>query len=312
VIDSANHVTVVSAMSRLARCGGWARLLEGKPLEDELDLLDAELLVQAGVLRRLPDDSLRPTDAHPWFFDPSAMAASTVSLLRQALDHAEGRVGGWSGHDPETLLAQGLASSSAASVVAECVVPLMPECLEAFEAGTGTLLDVGVGVAGFATTICQEFPGARAVGIDVLAPVLEQAAQRIADVGLSDRIELREQSVTDLTDVERFDLVWLPQAFIPPAAFRPGLEAVHRALRPGRWLVVLLGASGQSDGTLQRAVQAHGAHLTGGGVVEAEEVRRWLLEVGFDRVRELDTGDQSLVLAHRPSLGAHHSGGKGT
>ena len=115
MIDSANHVTVVSAMSRLARCGGWARLLEGKPLEDELDLLDAELLVQAGVLARQPDDSLRPTEAHPWFFDPAAMAAGTVSLLRQALDHAEGRVSGWSGHDPATLLAQGVASSSASS-----------------------------------------------------------------------------------------------------------------------------------------------------------------------------------------------------
>ncbi len=90
MIDPSEHPMVISAIARLATQGGWARMLAGKPLEDELDLNDAELLVAAQVLRRNPDDTFEPVDTHPWYFDPVSLAGGLVSYLRRALRHAEG------------------------------------------------------------------------------------------------------------------------------------------------------------------------------------------------------------------------------
>ncbi len=300
MIDPLDHLMVVSAMSRLARSGAWARILERKPLEDEIDLVDVELLLEAGVLRRCHDESLEPVHAHPWHFDPEALAAGTLSLLRRALHHAEGRDSGWSGHTTEVAVAHGIASASAATVVGESLLPQMPEAHAAFESGRAVFLDVGVGIGSFAIRLCQLYPGVSAVGLDVDQGVLDLAAIRTSDAQLLERIELRLESVADLDDEDHYDLAWMPQGFIPPGAFEPGLTAVHRALRPGGWLVLLLGAAPTGADPFQRAVQVHGAHLTGGGPVEPGAVVELLGSVGFEQVRELDSGDQSLLLAQRP------------
>ena len=47
VMDAVEHPMVIAALARLGGSGGWARVLEGKPLEDSLDLADADLLVSA-------------------------------------------------------------------------------------------------------------------------------------------------------------------------------------------------------------------------------------------------------------------------
>lgn len=299
MIEPLEHVMVVSAMSRLARHGGWARLLEGKPLENELDLVDAELLVEARVLHRHPDDSLELVHAHPWHYEPESLAAGTLALLRQAVRHAEGRATGWSGDDPDAVLAQGLVSTSTATVVGESLLPQLDGSHAAFTSGPATMLDVGVGIAAFSSKMCQLYPRLRCTGIDVLEPVLESARQRVAAAGLAERIDLRWQSVADLSESECYDLAWVPQAFIPPAALRPGLAAVREALRPGRWLVLLLAAASREADAFQRAVQVHGAHITGGGPVDPADVVVQLEQMGFDRVREVCSGDQSMLVARR-------------
>ncbi len=303
MIDPLDHLMVVSAMSRLARGGGWARILARKPLEDEIDFVDVELLLEAGVLRRTADDSLEPVHAHPWHFDPEALAAGTLSLLRRALHHAEGHDSGWSGQTVEVAVAQGVASASAATVVGESLLPQLPGAYAAFVSGRAVFLDVGVGTGAFATRLCELYPGTTAVGLDVHQGVLDLASTQSADAGLADRIELRLESVADLSDERRYDLAWMPQAFIPPHAFDPGLRAVQRALRPGGWLVLLLAAAPTGADSFQRAVQAHGAHLTGGGPVEPAAVVAHLRSLGFEQVREIDSGDQSLLLARRPAVG---------
>ena len=152
------------------------------------------------------------------------------------------------------------------------------------ESGDATLLEVGVGIGAFASTLCRHYPGVSAVGLDVLQPVLDLVATATAEAALADRIELRLQSVADLTDVARYDLAWMPQAFIPRPAFGPGLSAVRRALRPNRWLVLLLAAAPSGADPFQQAVQTHGAHLTGGGPVIPEEVAEQLRFIGFHDV----------------------------
>lgn len=301
MIEPSEHPMVVGAMARLASQGGWARILAGKPLEDRLDLNDAELLVAAQVLRRNPDESLEPVHSHPWHFDPESLAGGTLSYLRRVLRHAEGGDAGWNGDDLEIVVAQGRGSVAAAIAVGEGLLPQMAAAHEEFLAGRACFLDVGVGIGAVAGRICEMFPGVTAVGLDVLEPVLDLARAELAEAGLSDRVELRLQSVADLLDVEAYDLVWLPQAFIPRPALQAGLDAVFRALRPDRWLISPVAAAPPGADEFQRAVYTHGAHLTGGGMITIGEVTELLLDAGFDQVTGLDQGGQTVMLAHRPA-----------
>jgi hypothetical protein len=110
---------------------------------------------------------------------------------------------------------------------------------------------------------------------------------------------VREESVDALAERAAYDLAWIPQAFIPSAQYRAGLDTVHRALRPGGWLVTLVAASRRST-ELQSAVLAHDSCLAGGGVADVDAVVARLREIGYDRVAELDSGDQTLVIGRRP------------
>ncbi len=300
MIESSEHPMVVGAMARLATQGGWARILSGKPLEDVLDINDAELLLAAQVLRRNADDSLEPVDAHPWYFDPSSLAGGTLSYLRRVLRHAEGGDAGWSADDLEIVIAQGRGSVSAATAVGEGLLPQMPAAHEAFLSGQARFLDVGVGIGAVAGRICEMFPGVSAVGLDVLEPVLSLARGELARAGLSERVELRLQSVANLCDVAAYDLAWLPQAFIPRGDLAPGLAAVFRALLPDRWLVAPVEAAPAGVDDFQRAIYAHRAHLTGGGSITIEEITDLLEQAGYDQVTDLNHAGQVVMLAHRP------------
>jgi hypothetical protein len=300
MIDPSEHPMVVSAMARLATKGGWARILAGKPLEDELDLNDAELLLAARVLHLNDDHVLEPVDSHPWYFDPSSLAGGMLSYLRRALQHAEGGTAGWSGEDLDVVVAQGRGSVSAALAMGEGLLPHMPAAHRAFVDGTARFLDVGVGIGVVAGTMCEMFPGTTAVGLDVLAPVLAIGRSELAARDLLGRVELRLQSVADLTDVARYDLAWLPQQFIPRRDLGPGLAAVLRSLRHDRWLVAPVTAvPGQAD-EFARAVHAHGAHLTGGGAITVEDAGTLMTEAGFVDVDDREFGGQVVMLGRRP------------
>ncbi len=142
------HPMVLAAQARLAHQGGWSRMLAGEPLADE-DLVDAELLTAAGVLVR-DGDGFRLADLdghHHDPMDPMALASGTIADLRRALRYAQRGGVGWTGEDPVVVRAQGRASSLAADMIAEQMTT-MPGPHQAFEAGRGRFLDVGVGRGG--------------------------------------------------------------------------------------------------------------------------------------------------------------------
>jgi hypothetical protein len=84
--------------------------------------------------------------------------------------------------------------------------------------------------------MCRTYPTLRVVGLEPAGAPRREALANIAAAGYSDRIQIRDQPVEALTDVERFDLAYLPQVFLPEDAFIGGLATVRRALRPGGWL----------------------------------------------------------------------------
>lgn len=157
----------------------------------------------------------------------------------QMIDDAKGRrlTTGWSYTDPEILLAQGLAGAPLVPMMGQ-VVQQLDGLAERLQRSTAAFLDVGTGVATIAIEICRLFPMMHVVGLEPQAAPLTEARRRVAAAGLEDRIELREQRIENVTDRESFDLVWIPQMFLPRAALERGLRTAWAALRPGGWIIV--------------------------------------------------------------------------
>jgi SAM-dependent methyltransferase len=289
---------VLAAQARLARQGGWERILAGEPLEGT-DALDAELLSAAGVLRQEGElFTLADPDYH--HHDPAALASGNIAYLRRALRYAQRGGVGWAGDDPVVVRQQGRASAVAADMIAE-QLPAMPGPDAAYRSGGGRFLDVGVGVGAISLRLCELFPGSTAVGLDVLPEVLDVARKEVADRGCEGRVELRLLDVVDLADEEAFDLAWVPQPFLPPASLEEGLARVHAALKPEGWLVMPLNAPvGECD--FQRALADHSSYLLGGGPMKQDEAETVVASAGYEDLTWQDYHGLSLLLARRPEV----------
>jgi SAM-dependent methyltransferase len=101
-----------------------------------------------------------------------------------------------------------------------------------------SFLDVGTGVGWLAVAATQVWPECTVVGIDTWEPALERARSNTGEAGVADRIELRNQSVVDLDDIDRFDLTWVPSFFLSREVVAAGAERILAATRPGGQVVV--------------------------------------------------------------------------
>jgi SAM-dependent methyltransferase len=297
VIDSLRHVQVVGALARLAGNGGWGSILAGTPLDDGADLADVDLLVAADVLRRRDDGGIEPSDLHPWYDDPEVLASGLVAQMRRALQHGEGLP--LDAVDPDEIAAMGAASESVARILADAILPMLPVTRDRLAAGSARFLDVGVGTGAIAETLCTEFPGTSAVGLDVSPEALSMAEERLGTSSVGDRIELRHQSVVDLSERDAFDLAWLPQIFLTPEDLQLGLARVNRALRPGCWLVMPVAACLPDCSDLERAALEHDAVIRGGGPMSVETATELLAAAGFVEIRDMVGVQQSLLMARR-------------
>ena len=278
MLETASHPMVLAAQARLAREGGWQRILAREPLRGN-DLIDAELLEAADVLVRIGDDRFRVSVHHAGHRDPHRIAAGNIAMLRRALHYAESSGLGWTGDDLAVVRAQGRSSEVVADILAEQLLD-MPSVLAAFRSGDGRFLDVGVGIGALSIRLCELFPGTTVVGLDVLVEVLEVARQEVLDGGCGDAIELRRLDVAELGEIDRFDLAWLPQAFVPRAALETGVDRVLEALRPDGWLVMSI-SSPLVEHPFHEALSVHDAHLQGGGPMSRDDAERLLKGAGF-------------------------------
>jgi SAM-dependent methyltransferase len=144
---------------------------------------------------------------------------------------------GWSHRDGEILIAAGDVSAAFPDRFEKAIVPELDDLARRLAAPGASFLDVGVGVAALSIEMARRWPSLRVVGIDPLEPALALARERVRAAGLDHRIELRQQAGEQLTDEEAFDLAWIPSLFVPESAVPAILERVHRALRPGGWLL---------------------------------------------------------------------------
>jgi SAM-dependent methyltransferase len=294
--DAVAGVWAVAALGRLAESGTLARLGAGDGVvDDPLELADAQLLVAYGLLDaaahgyRLPSGVALTADRS---------AGLARAHLLQAIAHTRGQPPGWQDGDRAILHAQGRANTDLAGVIEDDLLPRMPEARNALSSGRGRLLDVGVGIAALSIALAERFPGIHIVGLDVLAAALEIAGTQIAVAGMRDTIELRLQSVAEMTDQTTFDVAWVPQMFIAREELEAGLERVWTALRPGGWIILALAGGG--DGGRIGAYHALLATTLGGGPMTVAEGTDLLDRHRFSSLIRSDVlHPQPLLLAQR-------------
>ncbi|MBO0983616.1 class I SAM-dependent methyltransferase [Rathayibacter sp. SD072] len=260
-------------------------------LSDERAATPAEALAldpaRAAVLDALPDAESALTEL---WEGRRARSGSLVSGLSQAAAAAGGTVRAWSDLGDDVMIAQGRSSALMARVLLESVAP-------AYGVATPTrVLDVGTGIGAIATALAEGMPSADVVGIDIAERPLGIARALLAeaDPHVGDRVLLRREDVTELSDHSAYDLVWMPLPFLPDAIVDRALDRAVAALRPGGLLV--LGTLPPVADERLRAADAWLATLTGGGTLTRDEVVERLSTRGLERIRSFDTVPGAPVL----------------
>lgn len=211
-----------TAADTLAALGAQLALAEqgGHP-DPAIDAALAALTTAAGI----PDVSTLPPPQR------ALALAVTRMFLAQAADLAREpeRPRGWGMTDPMVLDGYGRGSTMIPGLLAGAAPEL---------ADVRSFLDVGTGVGLLAVAATGVWPEAKVVGVDVWEPSLERARANVANAGLADRVTLRHQDVTTLTDVDAFDAAWIPTFFFTPEALAETVTAVVRSVRPGGSVVL--------------------------------------------------------------------------
>jgi precorrin-6B methylase 2 len=206
--------------------------------------------------------------------------------LDALLLNADTRATSWSYSDPRLLQDTGNFSRSHATVLTRQIIPALAGVAERLMRPGARHLDIGVGVAGTAIALAQQWPTLNIVGIDVWRPSLALARQNVTNAGLDERIELREQGAERLQDDSAFDLAWLPAPFMPESVVPETAARCWRALRPGAWLI--FGFIHLEDlAPIPTAVWRLRLAMFGGPQWSAVEVEGLLRERGFEDVHTL-------------------------
>jgi len=206
---------------------------------------------------------------------------------------------GWSFTDPEVLQAQGDYSVGMFDILEKAVLPGLGDLHGRFRTGGAAMLDVGAGVAGISIALCRGYPSLRMVALEPAPAPLALARENVARAGLADRIELRAERVEAIDDESAFDLIWLPQMFLPDAVLGAALPRLRRALKPHGWLLTI-SLSPAAEGVSAAAARLRNV-LYGGGTRTPERLLEVLGAAGFSGRAQPGPGSITLIVAPRPA-----------
>ena len=259
--DLNSQLWVLAAIGRLADQGLLDRAADP---DDEVSVLSQQLLIETGWLLTNP---LRPSTlmlaAPPPGVPLSAISGYVREQFARVGRFANGAPAGWAETDRELIRWRGRSSGIMAQAIFwRCCPDVLVRAQD--------FLDVGTGAGGIAMQLCRQMPTLRAVGLDISPTALDIARSDVSAAGLDDRIQIRDQSVDTLSDVSAYDLIWLPQQFVPRPALLTALPLLFRAMRPSGCFVMPLA----SERPLPNL-------MSGGGTLLPEDAVKLLEQAGF-------------------------------
>ena len=291
---------VVAGLTRSASAlGALAAAVDaraaGAPLDPRLRPHVDEVVAALGVAEAL--EAAGPAQLRPLLGEIRTFALTGDKLL-----FAASRGAGWRHREPELLAAAGDVSAGFPQRLENAIAPRLEGLAGRLARPGAAFLDVGVGVAALSIEMARGWPGLRVVGIDPWEPALVIARRRVRDAGLEKRIELRREAAEQLTDVDAFDLAWIPGVFVPEGAVPAAVERVRRALRPGGWLLFpIMRADGDR---LTAALARLRTAMFGGAVTTPESMVQLLRASGFVDVVALagpPSALTSMIAGRRPA-----------
>ena len=245
-----------------------------------------EVGIRCGDLRRGPDGytlagklarTLADTACDPEAALLEEVANLHYDLIRQLPTRLkEGRAFTLSDLDGEVVARSSRVLEPLISAAMDAVIP---------KSGKIRLLDAGCGSGGYISYACRRNPELTAVGVELDPEVAEATRRRLADRGLSSRVEILAGDIRSQTPRGDFDVATLHNnVYYFPVASRPGLLAlVRRFLKPGGRLLLTTGCKG--GGLTMAVLDLWGAATQGCGPLPApEELLTQLQEAGFRAV----------------------------
>ena len=285
---------LLSAGDRAAWATAALALVAGRGGTPELRSSAEAVLDALGVGVGSPEGE---SDDHP--VDRRAVAAQAAAPLHQTSALLTGGQV-WVHQPDEALLAQGRASAQGGAAFQRFSLPFMTGLAEALATPGARMLDVGTGVAALAVAYAELFPELTVVGIDVFPRALALAQDLLRASAVADRVELREQDVSELTDDATFALAWLPAPFVPEDALRAGVPHVVRSLVPGGWLI--LGHGKFAEDPLNDALTRFKTVSYGGTPLDGPQAQSLLEQAGLHHVSTFPTpeGAPAITVGRRP------------
>lgn len=224
-----------------------------------------------------------------------------ADVVIRTLGRLSDPAGAYTAMPPADLLAMAYSSSARAELPLaraffEALARAMPEVKLAWENG-GRHLELGCGIGGTLLGPALVFPRLTGVGVEIDPTIVEHVRGRAMELGLSDRIEIRQGDARDFGEEGSFDTALWSQTFFPADTRAPTLLALHRALVDDGLLVmpILFGNPPQTPEalrepsgrafTLNRLVYGHWSVPLMG----SKELQDEAAIAGFSFVREATT-----------------------
>ena len=285
-------------VATLGRLAGQGLLERPADSTDPVAVAGQRLLIAAGWL---DGDPFGPSERLRSLLPAGAPLSGLYGFVRELLAmvsrYAEGAGPGWAETDPGLIRSRGAASGAVVLSILDRCRQYLPGLAERLEVPGAAFLDVGTGAGGVVIALCRAHAGLRAVGVDISAAMVAAAREQVAAAGLSGRAEIREQSVVAIEDAEAFDLLWVPQAFLPEPVLAEALPRLRRAARRGAALVMAISVN--SDTGVSGAVTDLRNLMSGGGTLSAQAASTMLQTAGFSRVEAADLPAGTVMVARR-------------
>lgn len=193
--------------------------------------------------------------------------------------------GRWNFSDPKLLQAAGDVSTGFPALLKSRIAPLLDGLASSLQSEGAAFLEVGVGVAAMSIAMLRAWSSLKIVGTEVWLPSLALARENVEKAGLGSRIQLRHETGDAISEIDFFDLAWIPSLFVSESDLGNLLPKVARALKPGAWLLFPMLVESE-DPMASRLARLRTA-IWGGAILTPAEAERKLLDAGLGQIKVL-------------------------